>query len=38
MHYEKLTQNEVKELEKFEDQLPDGVLEEYIYWHGFYDI
>lgn len=38
MRYEKLTYQEVKELEKHEDVLPDGVLEEYIYWHGFYDI
>lgn len=38
MRYEKLTYQEVKELEKYEDSLPDGVLEEYIYWHWFYDI
>lgn len=38
MRYEKLTYQEVKELEKHEDVLPDGVLEEYIYWHWFYDI
>lgn len=33
MHYEKLSYQEVKELEKHEDELPDGVLEEYIFWH-----
>jgi len=38
MRYEKLTYQEIKELEKHEDVLPDGVLEEYIYWHWFYDI
>lgn len=38
MQYEKLTYQEVKELEQYEDTLPDGVLEEYIYWHGYYDI
>ena len=38
MQYERLTENEVKELEKYEDDLPDGVLEEYIYWHWFFDI
>lgn len=38
MHYEKLSYNEIKELEKFEDDLPDDVLDEYVYWYWFYDI
>lgn len=36
--YSPLTFDEIKELEKYEDDLPDGVLEEYIFWHWFYDI
>lgn len=38
MQYQPLTYQEVKELEKHESVLPVWVLEEYIYWHGYFDI
>jgi len=38
MKYEKLTYKDVKELAQHENNLPDWVLEEYIYWHWFFDI
>lgn len=36
--YEKLTRQEILELAQFEDAMPDDVLDEYVYWRGFYDI
>lgn len=38
MQYERLTKQEVMELSQYEDSLPDWVLEEYIFWHWFFDI
>jgi hypothetical protein len=33
MIYERLSKEEIKELEKFENDLPDDAMDEYVYWH-----
>jgi hypothetical protein len=36
--YEKLTKNEIKELSKYENELNEKAVRQYVYWKGFYDI
>lgn len=36
--YGQLSEKEVNELEKYEDVMPPEVLDEYIFWRGYYDI
>lgn len=38
MSYQRLSKKEVAELSQYESELPDDVMEEYIYWKWFYSI
>lgn len=36
--YPYLSFEEVKELQQYESTMPDEVMDEYVYWHGYHDI